>query len=218
MNVSRFSAAIFDFDETMIDLEAQHTSASKLLCRALGAEYERMPEEYRKGSGRRIIDDIDEMRAFFGWSQPAGELFAMRQRYFDEALRKDALTLMPGVTRTIDALGQAGLRLAITSSAVRSSIESVLRRFDLAGRFERIVDGSEVHRGKPDPEAYLVTASRLGLPPERCLVFEDSTVGVQAAKAAGMYCVAIRNPRAQIRQELDAADVVLDSFVSFRVA
>ncbi len=212
MNLPRFTAAIFDFDETIIDLEAQHTRASELLCRAFGDDYRRMPEEYRRASGRRIVDDIDEMRRFFAWSLPAGELFAMRQRDFDEALRSSDLTLMPGAERTIRVLRARGTRLAITSSAVRSSIEEVLRRFDLRDCFELIVDGSEVHRGKPDPEAYLVTAARLQVAPAACVVFEDSTVGVQAAKAAGMFCVAVRNPRAQIRQELDAADLVVNSF------
>jgi HAD superfamily hydrolase (TIGR01509 family) len=215
LNLSRFDAAIFDFDETMIDLEAQHTRACELLCRELGSDYLQFPEEYRTASGRRIIDDIRDMRRFFGWRQAVEELFAMRQRFFDEAIRESDLELMPGVARVIKELHDAGLRLAIASSAVRASIEEVLRRFDLRDKFELIVDGSEVRRGKPDPEAFLVTAARLGVAPAQCIVFEDSAVGVQAAKAAGMYCVAVRNPHAQVLQNLDAADLVLDSFEGF---
>lgn len=210
MNLPRFKAAIFDFDETMIDLEAQHTRAYDRLCRSVGDDYQRMPEEFRRGSGRRIIDDIDEMREFFRWPQPVEELFEIRQRYFDEALRRSDLRLMPDVEQTVRMLHAAGWRLAITSSAVRESIEDVLIRFGLREFFELIVDGSEVQRGKPDPEAYLLTAAKLGVDPASCVVFEDSTVGVHAAKAAGMVCIAVRNPRAQIRQDLDAADVVVD--------
>ena len=75
-----------------------------------------------------------------------------------------------------------------------------------------IVDGSEVTHPKPHPEAYLLTASKLAVEPRRCAVFEDSTVGVRAAKNAGMYCVAVRNPNAKSVQDLGPADVVVDSF------
>lgn len=117
---------------------------------------------------------------------------------------------MEGVVETIRALQARGETLAITSSAVRSSIETILERLGLRDAFPLIVDGSEVVNGKPDPEAYLVTARKLGVQPAECVVFEDSYVGVVAAKRAGMYCIGVRNPRAQTRQDLSAADVVVD--------
>ncbi|HEX6177972.1 MAG TPA: HAD family phosphatase [Thermoanaerobaculia bacterium] len=208
----RVVAAIFDFDETMIDLEPQHAAASEALCRAMGSDYFSMPAEFRLGSGRRVIDDVRHLRAFFGWTLSEGELLAIRQRAFDDACASADLALMPGVERAVAALRDAGIRLAITSSAVRSAIEAILRRFGLRESFELIVDGSEVERGKPDPSAYLLTSRKLAVPPRDCVVFEDSTVGVAAAKAAGMYCIAVRNPHALMRQDLDAADLVVDSF------
>ncbi len=211
-------AAIFDFDETMIDLEAQHTFASEALCREMGADFMEAPESLRLGSGSRVIDDVRDLRQFFGWTEPVEKLFAFRQKVFDDACRAATLELLPGVERTVDALRTAGLLLAITSSADGTSIKAILRRFGLRDAFALIVDGSQVTRGKPDPEAYLLTAERLSVAPPSCIVFEDSHVGVAAAKAAGMYCVAIRNPRAQLRQNLDAADVVLENFEEFDVA
>jgi HAD superfamily hydrolase (TIGR01509 family) len=205
------AAVIFDFDETIIDLERQHTAAHEALCGAMGSEFEQMPESFRKSSGRRIIDDIRDMRAHFGWSVPEEELFAMRQGFFDEVCARAELVAMPGVVEVIRDLHGLGITLAIASSAVRSSIETILIRLGLRDAFALIVDGSEVTHGKPDPEAYLVTARKLGMPPEECVVIEDSHVGVLAAKRAGMYCIAVRNPHAQIRQDLDAADVIVDS-------
>ena len=205
-------AAIFDFDETMIDLERQHTAAYERLCEAMGCQYSDLPEESRGFSGRRVIDDISEMRELFGWTRPMEELLAERQRYFDEEIASSHLELMPGVERVVRALHARGLLLAVASSAVRDSIETILQRFDLLPLFEAIVDGSEVTRGKPDPEAYIVAAGRLGVDPARCVVFEDSEVGVRAAKAAGMFCIAVRNPRAQTFQDLTSADVVVSSF------
>ena len=169
-----------------------------------------MPESFRTGSGRRIIDDIREMRAHFQWSASEEELFARRQEHFDEVCRTSDLAPMPGIPEAIEQLRAANLRMAITSSAVASAIDTILRRLALRDAFELIVDGSEVHAGKPDPEAYLLTARKLDVEPRRCIVFEDSEVGVLAAKRAGMTCVAVRNPRALQRQDLSRADVLVE--------
>jgi HAD superfamily hydrolase (TIGR01509 family) len=202
---------VFDFDETIIDLEPQHTAAYEAFCRAQGSDYQSMPESFRFGSGRRVVDDIGELKAHFGWSEPEDVLFARRQELFDALCRSADLRTMDGVDEAIRFLHDAGLALAITSSSVRSSIEAILLRLGLRDAFSVIVDGSQVTHGKPDPEAYLVTARQLGVPPEECLVFEDSHVGVVAAKRAGMECIAVRNPKAKSRQDLSAADLVVDS-------
>lgn len=212
------AAIIFDFDETIIDLEPQHTAAHAALCRHYGSDYASMPESFRRGSGRRIIDDIREMKAHFGWSAPEEELFSRRQQHFDAICASAELTAMPGVHEVIRACEALGIPLAITSSAVASSIERIIVRLGLRDAFPLIVDGSEVKHGKPDPEAYLLTARKLGVAPERCLVFEDSEVGVLAAKLAGMSCIAVRNPRAQEWQDLSAADRVFEGMANVDVS
>jgi HAD superfamily hydrolase (TIGR01509 family) len=217
MTPRRVAAVIFDFDETIIDLEPQHTAAHAALCRDLGADYARMPESFRRGSGRRIIDDIREMKAHFSWSDPEEELFARRQAHFDEVCARAELRAMAGVHETVRALRDRGIPLAIASSAVRPSIEAILVRLGLRDAFPLIVDGSEVARGKPDPEAYLLTARKLGVAPAECVVLEDSHVGVIAAKRAGMFCIAVRNPRAQERQDLSEADVIVDTMADVDV-
>lgn len=203
------AAIIFDFDETLIDLEAQHRGAHEALCRDLDAEFLDLPESFRKSSGMRIIDDIRQMRAHFGWTEPEEELFARRQQHFDALCDRAPLQLMPGVEQTVRALHERGWTLAITSSAVGSSIDRILRRLRLRDCFRLIVDGSEVVHGKPDPEAYLLTAKKLGVRAEECMVVEDSQVGVLAAKNAGMFCVAVPNPNALTPQDVSAADLVV---------
>lgn len=210
-------AVIFDFDETIIDLEPQHTAGHEGLCRELGADYLRLPEAFRTSSGMRIIDDIREMKAFFGWTQDDAELLARRQRHFDAACAAADLRPMDGVVETIHALARTGVTLAIASSAVGASIDAILVRLGLREFFTLIVDGSEVVHGKPNPEAYLLTARKLGVDPAACIVFEDSAVGVLAAKRAGMYCIAVRNPRAVTKQDLSPADVVIDSMADVRI-
>lgn len=212
---STIAAALFDFDETIIDLEAEHVAASVALCRERGADFEQLPDSIRRASGTRIIDELRLMREHFGWPESGEKLLVRRQQLFDEICRTAALEPMPGVREVVESLHARGIPLAITTSAVRGAIEIVLDRIALRDAFTLIVDGGDVQRGKPDPECFLFTARKLGVPPERCIVFEDSAVGVLAAKRAGMFCIAVRNPAAQTRQDLSAADVVADSFRSF---
>jgi HAD superfamily hydrolase (TIGR01509 family) len=211
LSTRELAAVIFDFDETIIDLEPQHTFAHAALCREQGDDYEEMPESFRRGSGRRIVDDIRMMREHFGWMDEEADLFVRRQRHFDEVCATSELRAMPGVENVVRALQRSGVTLAIASSAVGASIETILRRLGLRDAFVLIVDGSEVAHGKPDPEAYLVTARKLGVPSQDCVVFEDSEVGVLAAKRAGMTCIAVRNRNALSVQDLSPADVIVES-------
>jgi HAD superfamily hydrolase (TIGR01509 family) len=205
-------AALFDFDQTMIDLEPQHVAASAELCREMGSDYEQLPDWIRFESGRRILDEITEMRAIFGWTLPVDELLARRQTFFRAACESSPLVLLPCVEEVVRKLRSQGLILAVTSSAVGPEIDALLRRFGLREAFATIVDGSMVTHGKPDPEAYLVTAKVLGVAPGECIVFEDSHVGVRAAKAAGMYCVAVRAAHTHLPQDVSAADLIVRSF------
>jgi len=211
-------AAIFDFDETMIDLEPQHAAADRALCRAMGSDYDELPASHLNASGRRIVDEIREMKTWFGWATELSELERLRRDAFDQVCRESEISLLPGVSAAVRAFEKAGLMLAITTSAVRESIEILLKRVGLFDAFPVIVDGSEVEHPKPHPEPYLLTAARLGVSPDQCLVMEDSGIGVRAAKAAGTFCVAVRNPNAKTRQDLDAADLVLDSLEDLNVA
>jgi HAD superfamily hydrolase (TIGR01509 family) len=183
----------------------------------MGSDYHALPESFRLSSGRRILDEVIEMRERFGWQRPLAELMAIRQRHFLEACDAAELRLLPCVADVVRMLRDRGLRLAIASSAVGGEIESILRRLGIRDDFEPIVDGAQVTHAKPHPEAYLVAMKKLGVPPQRCIVFEDSHVGVAAAKRAGAFCVAVRNANAHFPQDLSAADVVLESMCELKM-
>lgn len=210
-------AAIFDFDELLINLQAQHFAADRASLAALGHDYDDLPEAIRLGgSGRRISELVAEMRDHFGIADPVEALMQRRQEHFIVALREaPTLPAMPGAVEAIDTLHAAGYPLAVTSSGIREYIALVLDRLGIADRFRVIVTGADVTRGKPHPEPYLVTAERLGVPPAACVVFEDATVGVRAAKAAGMRCIAVPNPDATQPQDLSGADLILPSLTAF---
>jgi HAD superfamily hydrolase (TIGR01509 family) len=120
---------------------------------------------------------------------------------------------MPGVGPVIARCRTRGLRLALaTSSAVRL-IDAVLVRLDLRNSFEVICSAENGMRGKPHPDVYLCAAAKLGLPPGACLAVEDSIAGVEAAKAAGMTCIAVPLPELRDDPRYRAADVVIESLL-----
>ena len=99
--------------------------------------------------------------------------------------------LMPGLLELLDEIDRRGLQKAIASSGVRRYVEAVLRVNSLLDRFGVIVSGDQVAHGKPAPDVFLAAARALDVAPEHCLVLEDAPAGVQAAKAAGMRCIAV---------------------------
>jgi HAD superfamily hydrolase (TIGR01509 family) len=99
---------------------------------------------------------------------------------------------LPGVFEFIAECRRRGLKLAVASSADAVKVEGNLHEIGLPpNTFDALVNGSQVSRKKPAPDIFLTAATRLGLPPDRCLVVEDAVAGVAAAKAAGARCLAL---------------------------
>jgi beta-phosphoglucomutase-like phosphatase (HAD superfamily) len=118
---------------------------------------------------------------------------------------------MPGLPHALRLFQAHGLRLALASSSALSLIDAVIDRLELRPHFEVICSAENEPRGKPHPDVYLSAAARLGLSPHNCLAIEDSIAGVQAAKAAGMKCIAIPLPELRKDPRYRAADMVIDS-------
>jgi HAD superfamily hydrolase (TIGR01509 family) len=211
----RFSAAIFDFDETLVDLEVHHRAATACLCRDLGADYTLLPESFRNQSGLSLRDEIVTCRRFFAWQEEPEELLARRAGLLALEIHAAGVALMPGARRVLESLHDHGLALAVASSGVHSYVNAILADHGLADLFAAIITGEQVVEPKPAPEPYLLAARMLRRQPAQCLAFEDSGLGVQSAKAAGMFCVAIRNATALQYQDLSAADLVLSSLDDF---
>ena len=98
---------------------------------------------------------------------------------------------MPGLVEFLQQARAAGMRLGVATAANWENVEFVLQGIGLRDAFDTIVTADDITRGKPDPEIFLIAAQRLGVPPERCLVFEDALMGIEAARRAGMDLVAL---------------------------
>jgi beta-phosphoglucomutase family hydrolase len=141
---------------------------------------------------------------------PAPELLAeisdRKEQLFRQAVRGRVQPL-PGVLAWLERLKAAGIRQAIASSAPPANIDALVDELGLCDYFDAIVSGFDLP-GKPDPTLFLKVARLIGVPPERCVVVEDAVAGVEAARRAGMKCIAVTttNPT----QALKGADVIVE--------
>jgi beta-phosphoglucomutase len=202
--------AIWDMDGTLVDTAELHFEAWAEVCRERGLDFTRA--EFAATFGWRNAEII---AALFGdrFDERATAELGERKEELYRAAAGKGISLLPGGSALLDGLHRAGVRQAIGSSAPRKNLELILRLTGVERYFGAVVGMEETQRGKPDPQVFLVAAQHLGVAPGRCVVFEDAVAGVQAARAGGMKCVAVRfvahHPEAALRAA--GADLVVDS-------
>lgn len=182
-------AVIWDVDGTLVDTAEHHFLAWQRFAADAGLPFTRA-----------------DFAATFGWRNPeiVRKLFdpaASNEKCADIGLRKETLyramvrehgtALLPGVETLLKAFADQGWPQAVGSSAPRENLDLLLTITNTRPYFAAVVSGEDVTRGKPDPEVFLTAAAKLGADPRRCVVFEDAVAGVEAARAAGMRCVAV---------------------------
>jgi len=183
-------AVLWDVDGTLVDTAELHFAAWVEVCRELGRDFTRA--DFAATFGHRNPEIFAYL--FPGRFDDArvADLGERKEVLYRDAARRQGVRLLPGARALMDALHAAGVKQALGSSAPRANLE-LLEELTGVGTFLQAVVGAEdTQRGKPDPQVFLVGAERLGVAPRRCVVMEDAVAGVQAAKAAGMKCVAIR--------------------------
>jgi beta-phosphoglucomutase len=206
-------AVIFDLDGVIVDSHEAHRIAWKTLLNSVGREVdERELDFVVEGRKRQEI-----LRYFLGnlSEEQQQEYGEHKDRIFREHAKE--IKTIPGVMGFFDQLSGAGITLAVATSAARQRAEEMLERLDLRSRFRTVVAGDDVTNGKPDPTIFCLAAEGLGVAADSIVVCEDAVAGVQAAKRAGMRCVAVAtNGRAsQLRQA--GADMVTEDFVEMRL-
>lgn len=201
-------AALYDMDGLIVDSEPLHGLASAHALRKYGRSHDDIPDEVRNSFfGKRVID-VSRLIVECLELPVTAEQWAEERHSIFMGLIENGITLMPGVEQSLDYFESVGARLAVVSSGDRRYVARILELTGLAGRFQTVVTGDDVSAGKPDPQCFLLGASRLAADPSRCLVLEDALAGVRAARAAGMKVIGIRN---RFNSRFDGADAVLDS-------
>ncbi len=123
--------------------------------------------------------------------------------------------LLPGVIEILEYFKQKSIPMAIASSSYEEVIDTVIDTLDIRKYFVRVHSAQHEKYGKPHPGIYISTADQLGVPPYKCLVFEDSPLGVLAAKAAKMKCVAVPDEGHKNHKLIQTADLIIDSLEEF---
>lgn len=147
--------------------------------------------EYSRLIGRNMVDATLILLDAYGPDTPVDALDAARFRYSTAEVAERGVPLKPGLVALLDALDVLGIPRAMATSTGRERATALLDRAGLSGRFQAIICGDDVTRGKPAPDIFLAAARRLDAPPESCLVLEDSEPGIRAAHAALMKAVLI---------------------------
>jgi beta-phosphoglucomutase family hydrolase len=114
-----------------------------------------------------------------------------KETLYRQLVRDHGIAPLPGTLKWVDLLHRQGWRQAIASAAPRANVETILDALHTSECFEAIVSAEDVHRGKPDPEVFLVAATKLGVAPQHCIVVEDAQHGIEAARAAGMKSIGV---------------------------
>jgi len=179
----KLSALLFDLDGTLIDTDDLHLNAYNQLLARWGKS---MSLDYYKAHVMGFPDDM----IFSGLFPQAPatqypELAAQKEAMFRAQLRETIP--VPGVLRTLDYAQAAGIPMAVVTNAPRENAEAMLQGLGIAERFDALVIGGELARGKPDPLPYLTALRLLDASADQALAFEDSLAGVRSAAAAGIH-------------------------------
>ncbi len=198
-------AVIFDLDGVLVDSEPLHVKAWKALFEREGIRASE--EEFAMGVGMADTEWISLILAARRRHDDPQWWRSAKNEVFREILAREVRPF-PGALDLIERL-RGEFRLGVASNSVRETVETALRLLGVRERFEAVVGAEDLTNYKPHPQAYLKAADALGVAPPRCTVVEDSTLGVQAAKAAGMRCVGITTTLPAHR--LAQADLILPS-------
>ncbi len=187
-------ACIFDLDGVIIDTAHYHYIAWKRLASEFNINLTIEHNELLKGVSRIRSLEIILGLGNIQLSDEEKEQYANKKNSwfveYIESIRPEEI--FPGVKELIQAMRKQGIKIALASSS--KNAPRVIELLKISELFDTMVDGTMITHTKPHPEIFLLAASRLGVLPSECVVFEDAEAGVEAALAAGMKCVGVGSP------------------------
>jgi HAD superfamily hydrolase (TIGR01509 family) len=184
-----FKAYLFDCDGTIADSMPLHYVAWSRVLAEWNCEFSE--DLFYAWGGMPVSEIIATLNERHGLNMPIEDVSRRKEGFYLEILPQ--LKAVPEVLEHIEA-SHGRIPFAVVSGSTRDSVTASLKSLKLLDRFDTLVCAGDYQRGKPDPEAFLVAAARLGVAPDSCLVFEDTEMGIRAATAAGMASVKVPAP------------------------
>jgi beta-phosphoglucomutase len=205
-------ACIFDLDGVIIDTAHYHFLAWKRLGDEMGVNLTEEANERLKGVSRmRSLEIILELGHINKTEEEKEALCRKKNEWFVEYIKKiQPDEMYPGVRELIQEIRKRGIKVALASSSKNAAM--VIKLLNLGKEFDAIVDGTMITNTKPDPEIFLLAASKLGIRPEMCLVFEDAEAGVESAIRAGIKCIGVGS-----QEQLGKANMVVKKTADFEL-
>ena len=198
-------AILFDLDGLMVDSEPHSLASWCAILSSRGVTLDRKVSE--RMFGLRQLEAARMLVEVYGLTDQPAALGHEKEEYQLRHLGGQ-IKAMPGLFELLHEIERRELRTAVASSGARSYVIAVLRTIGLPERFRAVVTGDDVANGKPAPDVFLAAARAVQTDPRHCLVLEDAPAGVQAAKAAGMRCVAVPNAHTRALDLSDADDIL----------
>lgn len=203
LDANQIRALIFDMDGTLVDNMGFHhrTWIEWAHREGLAGSNEYILSQTHgtiREITRRLFPDEDDATRF-----ARGE----RKEALYREIYRPHLRLIPGLAELLENAKKAGLPMAVATAGDRTNIDFTLDGLNVRSYFKAIIGAEDVKNGKPDPEVFLQAAQKLSIDPANCLVFEDSTVGAEAARRAGMSCIVV-NPTSPLEEYVDALHVL----------
>lgn len=201
---------IFDMDGVIVDTEPVHYYAYHQLFKELNIRVS--DELYATFTGNSTKNVMEKLKNHFGLSQEINELVNKKRDLFNDAFdNKEDLYLLDGVEKLIKNLHQNGMQLLLASSSAKVTINRIFNRFQLFPYFSHIISGEDFPQSKPHPAIFEQAAFLSKTEKENCIVIEDSTNGIIASNAAGIYCVAYNSLHSK-GQNLSLANKIIQHF------
>jgi len=184
-------ACIFDLDGVIVDTAKYHYRAWRKLANSLGFDFTETDNEQLKGVSRMESLDIILNIGKKTLDESKKQTLANQKNdwYLEYITMMTPNEILPGIVSFLDELKTQNMRIALGSASKNAVL--TLEKVKLLDRFEIIIDGTKTTRSKPDPQVFLMGAADLGIAPKNCIVFEDATKGIEAAREAGMYAIGV---------------------------
>ena len=180
---------LFDVDGVILDTECLYSRFWMEACHFFG-----FPMKKEQSLQMRSLNKIagqEKFHALFGPTADYATIRLKRIELMDAFVEQEGVAPKPGIYELLDALEERGIPCAITSSSPYERLEHYLTPLNLFHRFQKVITGYDVPKGKPEPDIYLRGAAELGLAPNECLALEDSPAGILSAYRAGCLPVLI---------------------------
>jgi HAD superfamily hydrolase (TIGR01509 family) len=210
--MTRIAAILWDMDGVLADTGSLHYETWKLVLDAQGIPFDR--EIFSKTFGRNNASSLEMVLGH----PPSAELLDLVDTVKEQTFRQlvpERVRLLPGVISWLEAFRQRNLPQVVASSAPQENIDLLVEVLGIRAYFTHLISGHDMP-GKPEPAVFLEAARRVGMPPEACLVIEDSPAGVQGALRAGMRCLGVATTH--LAEQLLEASLVVAGLAGMDVA